>query len=373
MSKIEELIKEYCSDGVEYKELGDICVILDNQRLPVSKDKRIKGQYPYYGANGIQDYVNDYIFDGTYLLIGEDGSVINDDKTPVLNWSIGKIWVNNHAHVLKEKENIIKLRYLYYYLSTVDISSLVRGLPPKLNQQNLKTIEIPIPPIAIQEEIVNILDTFTELEAELEAELVLRKKQYHYYRDKLLDFGTEQDNIVPWISLDELLDYIQPSKFIIEKDNLKDEGVPVLTAGKTFILGYTKEKNGIFIADKNNPVIIFDDFTTSFHWVDFNFKVKSSAIKILKPKNEDFCFKYIYYIMKIIKYSTLEHSRQWISKFSNFKVPVPPLSEQERIVNILDKFESLVNDISIGLPAEINARQQQYKYYRNKLLSFNKI
>ncbi len=188
MSKIDDLIKQYCPNGVEYKELGEIVNILDNQRRPVAKEKRKKGNIPYYGANGIQDWVDDYIFDGTFLLVGEDGSVINKDNTPVLNWATGKIWVNNHAHILSEKIEKANLRYVYFILSNTDVSSIVRGTPPKLNQLNLRGIKIPVPHPCVQEEIVNVLDAFTALEAELEAELEARKRQYEYYRNKLLTF-----------------------------------------------------------------------------------------------------------------------------------------------------------------------------------------
>lgn len=187
MNTIKQLIEKYCPEGVEYKKLGEVCEILDSQRKPVAKGKREKGKYPYYGANGIQDYVNNYIFDGTYLLIGEDGSVINADKTPVLNWASGKIWVNNHAHILAEKDNAL-LRFIYYALQCINVSDIVRGTPPKLNQANLRSIEIPVPPLSVQREIVRILDNFTSLEAELEAELEARRKQYEYYRDQLLSF-----------------------------------------------------------------------------------------------------------------------------------------------------------------------------------------
>ena len=108
---------------------------------------------------------------------------MNKDNTPVLTWATGKIWVNNHAHVLSEKPGVM-LRFLFYYLQTVDISSIVRGTPPKLNQQNMKNIVVPVPPLPVQQEIVRILDKFTELTAELTA----RQKQYEYYRDKLLSF-----------------------------------------------------------------------------------------------------------------------------------------------------------------------------------------
>ena len=112
MRKINELIKELCPNGVEYRRLEKCCNILDNKRKPVKKGAREKGEYPYYGANGIQDYVSDYIFDGKFVLVGEDGSVINDSGNPIVNWAEGKIWVNNHAHIIEEIKGI-NLRYLF--------------------------------------------------------------------------------------------------------------------------------------------------------------------------------------------------------------------------------------------------------------------
>lgn len=144
MSKLQELINKLCPNGVEFKPLGEVCEILDSKRKPVSKGQRINGKYPYYGANGVLDYVSDFIFDGTFLLLGEDGSVINKDNSPVLNWAKGKIWVNNHAHVLSEKKGCL-LRFLYYALQLIDVTDIVRGTPPKLNQTNLRNIMIPVP------------------------------------------------------------------------------------------------------------------------------------------------------------------------------------------------------------------------------------
>ena len=171
---------------VEWKKLGDICNILDSLRKPVSKGDRKKGDYPYYGANGIQDYVDSYIFDGTYLLLGEDGSVINTDKSPVIHWAIGKIWVNNHAHVLEENEAAY-LRYVYYSLQCTDVSDLVQGVPPKINQANMRGILIPVPSKTEQTRIVGILDTFTSFIENLKEQIAQRRKQYEYYRDQLLD------------------------------------------------------------------------------------------------------------------------------------------------------------------------------------------
>ena len=172
------------------------------------------------------------------------------------------------------------------------------------------------------------------------------------------------------MALGEILDYEQPSKYIVNDTGYVESGTPVLTAGQTFILGYTNEKQGVYTASAKNPVIIFDDFTTANKWVDFSFKVKSSAMKMLKCKTTDVSLRFVYFMMKGIKTNIVDHSRQWISKYSKIQIPVPPLAEQERIVAILDKFDALVNDISDGLPAEINARHQQYEYYRDKLLSF---
>ena len=175
---------------------------------------------------------------------------------------------------------------------------------------------------------------------------------------------------VEFVKLGDILDYEQPTKYIVKCKDYQNEGMPVLTAGQTFILGYTDETNGIFEASKENPVIIFDDFTTSFHWVDFNFKVKSSAMKMLRVLSErEVLFRFVYYAMKCIKYQSLEHSRQWISKYSQIEIPLPPIEVQTEIVHILDKLTSLEAE----LEAELDCRKRQYEYYRDKLLSFDNV
>ena len=193
---VENLFADFGLDSVEFTNLGEVVDILDSQRKPVTKSQRKPGPFPYYGANGIQDYVAGYIFDGTFLLLGEDGSVINPDGSPILTWATGKIWVNNHAHILAEKNNGALLRYLYYYLQTVDVSKVVRGVPPKINQENLRKIRVALPPREVQEQIVSILDRFdtlvNDLKSGLPAEIALRRKQYEYYRDKLLTFPAKQ-------------------------------------------------------------------------------------------------------------------------------------------------------------------------------------
>lgn len=175
-------------------------------------------------------------------------------------------------------------------------------------------------------------------------------------------------NGVEFKELGSFLDYEQPTKYIVESTLYNnDHKTPVLTAGQSFILGYTDETDGIYKANKEKPVIIFDDFTTSFHWVDFDFKVKSSAMKILTPiLNSGIVFRFVYYAMKCITYNPQNHARQWISQYSNFTIPFPPLPIQQEIVSILDKFTTLEAE----LEAELEARCAQYKYYQDQLLCF---
>ena len=168
---------------------------------------------------------------------------------------------------------------------------------------------------------------------------------------------------VEYKKLGEVLGYEQPSKYIVKSTDYDDSySTPVLTAGQSFILGYTNETDGIYSASKSNPTIIFDDFTTSFHWVDFDFKVKSSAMKMLRPKSADIDFRYVYFAMSCIKFVPQDHARHWISKYSLFEIPVPPLPVQHEIVRILDSFTSLEAE----LEAELEARRKQYEYYRDQ-------
>lgn len=187
------------------------------------------------------------------------------------------------------------------------------------------------------------------------------------------------DNIeVVKIPLKEVTKYEQPTKYLVESNYYRnDNPIPVLTAGKTFILGYTNETTGIYKAS-TNPVIIFDDFTTANKWVDFDFKVKSSAMKMITSKNESkVLLKYIYYWLNSLPQKVVEgdHKRQWISEFANKEIPIPcpdnpkkSLEIQHKIVKILDKF----TELEAELEAELDCRKRQYEYYRNQLLSFDK-
>lgn len=162
--------------------------------------------------------------------------------------------------------------------------------------------------------------------------------------------------------LGELLTYEQPTAYIVESTDYNDSyKIPVLTAGKTFILGYTNEKNGVY---DNLPVIIFDDFTTASRYVNFKFKVKSSAMKILTPNTELVLPKYIYYLMQTIKIDNSTHKRYWIQQYSKIKVSIPPISEQEQIVS---KIEELFSELDKAMET-LQIIKRQLAVYRQSVL-----
>lgn len=191
------------------------------------------------------------------------------------------------------------------------------------------------------------------------------------YLEKLLD-GVE----VEWLPLGNVTKYEQPTKYLVKAKDYHDTfSIPVLTAGKTFILGYTDETHGIYEASRT-PVIIFDDFTTANKWVDFDFKAKSSAMKMITSSDDiKFSLKYVYYWLNTLPSELVDgdHKRQWISNYAQKKVPVPcpdnpekSFAIQSEIVRILDTFTTLTAELT----AELSMRKKQYNYYRDQVLSF---
>jgi type I restriction enzyme S subunit len=195
MSHIDFLEKLLGGAHVEWKTLGNekFFDIANRERKPVKASLRVAGETPYYGANNIQDYVEGYTHEGEYVLIAEDGSASLEDYS--IQYAIGRFWANNHVHVVRGKRGVSN-RFLYHYLCTFNfVPYLTGGGRAKLTKGQMTLIPVPIPcpddldkSMKIQEEIVRILDTFTEITAELSAELTARNKQYYYYRDLLLRF-----------------------------------------------------------------------------------------------------------------------------------------------------------------------------------------
>ena len=370
MGKIDELIKQMCPEGVKWVKLKDIGTNLDRKRKPITASNRIPGEIPYYGASGIVDYVKDYLFDGDYLLISEDGANLLS-RTYRIAFSIhGKTWVNNHAHIIEFKDRSTR-KYVEHYLNSLDLTPwIAAGAQPKLTQDSLNSIEIPLPPLPIQEAIVEILDKFDRLSAELQAELQARKTQYEYYRNQLLTrFAPDQQ--VKEYSLGELCN-LNRGRRLVKEQLSQTEGYPVYQNCVT-PLGYHSESNCL----AGTTIVIGAGAAGDIAFVNEAFWAADDCYYFTCP---DYVInKYIYYALcdkqnllksRVRKASIPRLARTEIEKI---KILVPSLSEQARIVSILDKFEALVNDLSQGLPAEIEAVKEQYEYYRNKLLTFDKI
>ena len=200
----------------------------------------------------------------------------------------------------------------------------------ELRFNDLCLLKIPLPPITVQKEILGEIDNY----------------------QKIIDGAMQVvDNYEPTIKIDpnwqmieleEILDYEQPTKYIVKSVDYDDKHkTPVLTAGKSFILGYTNEEKGVF-NEKNLPVIIFDDFTTAIKFVNFPFKVKSSAMKILKPKTKKVNMRFVFAMMKKIKFNAGLHKRYYLSEYQKIKIPLPSLKIQEEIVSQIGEEQKII-------------------------------
>ena len=328
------------------------------------------GEYPYYGANGIQGYVKDYLFDGTYLLMGEDGSVINPDRSPILTWVKGKFWVNNHAHVLSERPHLALLRYVYYALQLSDISNVVRGMPPKINQANMRAIKLPVPALKVQMEIVKILDRFTELDAALEAELETRKSQYGHYRNHLFSFPeTEQE--VRWLPMGEVCEMSWGNTSITKASYIdsKDGFLAYSASGPDGLLPhYEFDREAIILSAIGARC--GKTYFASGKWTC----IKNTMYFF--SRDSQVLDKYLFWYTNREEFWPRSTSAQpfiSLGDVRNLKVPIPDLATQQIIVDAMDKLDALISSNSIGLPAEISARRLQYEYYRNKLLTFKEL
>lgn len=178
--------------GATWVELGEICLNRDAGRRPITKAQRVPGSIPYYGASGIIDFVDSHIFEGDYLLVSEDGANLRARTTPIAFSVHGKSWINNHAHVL-EFATSFQRKFVEHYLNSVNLENFLTGAAqPKLSKANLERIPIPQPSEAEQKRAVDVLEAMTalvnDLSSGLPAEIAARRKQYEYYRDKLLTF-----------------------------------------------------------------------------------------------------------------------------------------------------------------------------------------
>lgn len=246
-------------------------------------------------------------------------------------------------------EQLFKFNYHDKYLrKLIQIGARAHG-SLNISNKDFFSIPIPVPPLKEQKKIAGFLSSVDEL---LEQEKIKLENLKEYKKGLLQNLFPKENQKVPDLRFPEfknsgdweekkikdILDYEQPTKYIVENDNYSMTGTPVLTANKSFILGYTNETTGIY---NNLPVIIFDDFTTDKKYVAFPFKIKSSAIKILSAKKDD-NIKFIYELMTLIHFNPQEHKRYYIGTYQNIDVLVPPLKEQQKIAEFLSSVDELI-------------------------------
>jgi len=191
------------SDEWKTEDLGNLAIIHDSKRVPLSGAQRSQrqGEYRYYGAQGIIDYIDDYLFDGSYLLIAEDGENLRSRKQPIANFAHGKFWVNNHAHIITIKEALADIYFISAWLNYANISGYITGAAqPKLSQGNLKLIQIPLPPLPEQKRIAGILSAYDDLiENNLRRIKILEEMAQSLYREWFVHFRFPGHESTPMI------------------------------------------------------------------------------------------------------------------------------------------------------------------------------
>ena len=346
---------------VVWKPLEEVCKVLRGKRL-TKKELSDEGIYPVFHGGLIPlGYYNSYNRRGNQTM------VINTGSIGEVVWSGVDFWSSDGTFVV-ETNDVIEDKFLYYYLKTKEqyLKSQKReGGVPTIDRSVVEKLSIPLPPLSVQQEIVRILDKFTQLKAELEAELDCRLRQYEYYRNKLLSY---KENEVEWKTLGEVGELKRGATITKKTSN---EGIyPVISGGQQpayYIDQFNRDGETITVAGSgayagfvmywNEPIFVGDAFS-------------------IKAKEEQVLPRYIYHFLLSIqeKIHDLKSGggvpHVYAKDVARFTIPLPSLSEQQRIASILDKFDTLVNSISEGLPKEIALRRKQYEYYREKLLSF---
>jgi type I restriction enzyme S subunit len=397
MSRFEELIEQLCPDGVEFKELQEV-VNLTMGTSPAGNTFSSNSNDGIEFHQGKTSFGNEIIkhsnvYTTSPIKVAEPDSLIMSVRAPVgdTNLTNRKIAIGRGLCSMVGKDSLMT-KFLYYF-----INENIKTFKNKsngstfetINTQEIKKISIPIPPIPIQQEIVNILDGFSKLQAELQAELQARARQYKYYRNDLLNFDGKE---VERKTLGEIGEFIRGKRFV--KDDIVTKGVPCIHYGEmyTHYNIWAKESKSFLepalaaklrVANPGDVIIVsagetVEDIGNGVAWLgESNVVIHDACFAFrhnLNPKYISYYLQTELFRSQIKKHiSSGKISSINASGLSKAKIPIPPLAEQERIVNILDKFDKLVNDISEGLPAEIKARQKQYEYYRSKLLTFEMI
>lgn len=367
MSKLEELINKLCPNGVEFKNLDKVCSVSTGNQL--NKNKLLDdAKYPVInGGINPSGYWHEYNTDKDTITISQGGA-----SAGFVNYMKKPFWAGAHCYVVKLEDESVNYRYLFYCLKSLEnkLQQYQQGAGiPSISRKTIYENRIPVPPLEVQCEIVRILDNFTLLSAELSAELSARQKQYEYYSKELFNFNDD----VEFISLESIADIGTGSSNTNEA--VEDGQYPFYVRSQQV---YYKNN---YEYDDNSIITSGDGVGVGkiFHYTDGKYALHQRAYRI-NITNNKVNSKYFYYYMKSTFYDYIQKNafnssvtsirRPMLNKYP---VPILSLEKQNKIVNILEKFEKLCNDISEGLPAEIEARKKQYEYYRDKLLTFKEL
>ena len=404
MNQIEKLIEELCPDGVEYKPLGELGTFSRGGGLQ-KKDFTESGVgcihygqiYTHYGiwATETKSFVSDdFAAKKRKMLPGDvfiaTTSENDEDLGKATAWlGTEEIVTSGDGYIFRHSMNPKFVSY--FFNSSLFHRSIERWITGtkvrRISSAAMSKVMTPCPPIEIQQEIVKILDTFQALEAELEAELEARKKQYEFYRDQLLTF-TESER-VRWVTLNEVAQRVSSGG--TPRSGTKEfynGSIPWLRTQDIDYRDVYKTSVSITEAGLNSSSAKWVPETSVIVAMYGATAAKVAVNKIPLTTNQACCnitvdsniahYRYVYHwIAKqyFILKNLGEGSQNNLNarKIKNFPIPIPPLEEQQRIVNILDKFDALVNDLTSGLPAEIEARRKQYEFYRDQLLTFKEL
>ena len=361
MSKLDELISQYCPNGVEVKKLREVSYMQRGTSL--TKAKAVKGDIPVIsGGKEPAFYCNSSNRNGKTITVAGSGA----GAGYVQYWNI-PIFAND-CFTVKGNE-FAETKYLYYFMTNIQdkISDTKKGGGvPHVHISDVENFSLPVPPLEVQREIVHILDNFTELTTELTAELTARKKQYEFYRNKLLTF----DNNVKIVPLADIADIGTGSSNTNE--GLEEGKYPFYVRSQEPLRKNEYEYDETAIITAGDGVGV----GKVFHYIEGKYALHQRAYRI-HINTPDVLPRYYFHYMRAaflpyIQKTMFQGSVASVRRpmLNKFPVPVPPLDTQKRLVNVLDNFESICTDLNIGLPAEIEARQKQYEYYRDLLLTF---
>ncbi len=358
MSKLEELIWTLCPNGVEYKSVGDISTTLVPATKVKSHDYLLTGKYPVIDQG--QDYIGGYTNNegafpkGEYIIFGDHTCVIKYVDFSFVQGADGvKVLVANLG---------ILPKYLYYAMSNIKMN-----VGYTRHWSKMKCEQIPVPPMEVQCEIVRILDNFTELTAGLTAELTVRRQQYEYYRKKLLAFdgSLSKDSYKTLSNIAKIYRGVR-----VVKSELKEDGKYPVYQNCLTPMGYYDRCNRK--ADTTFVISAGAAGEIGYSNVDFWAADDCITFECDKQLRSRFLYHLLMSMQKQIFSQVRNASIPRLSRevLERLIIPVPPIYIQDRIISILDNFDSICSDFNIGLPAEITARKKQYEYYRDKLLTF---